>query len=196
MRMHVGTPQEDEFALAASGISFLLSTSFPRQSGDFDRLLTLRTATDTELREWQNALLTFLKKLTVRNSGRPLVLKSPGHTARIRLLLEMFPDARFVHIRRNPYDVFVSARHTVQKVAPWSALQRQSSGDLDSRVIEQSRELYDAYFEELPLIAGWSFLRGRVRGPRARSTAGAAQNLRAASTARVFRRRAASARVP
>ena len=157
MRMHVSTPQEDEFALAASGISFLLSTSFPRQSGDFDRLLTLRTATDADLRVWQSALLTFLKKLTIRNGGRPLVLKSPGHTARIRLLLEMFPDARFVHIRRNPYDVFVSARHTVQKVAPWSALQRQSSGDLDSRVITQSRELYDAYFEELPLIAAGRF---------------------------------------
>ena len=157
MLMHVATPQEDEFALAASGVSFLLSMAFPRQSSDYDRLLTLSNATDPELREWKAALLTFLKKLTIRNGGRPLILKSLGHTARIRLFLEMFPDARFVHIRRNPYDVFVSALHTVKKVAPWWVLQRQSFDDLDSRVIEQYRELYDAYFEELPLIAAGPF---------------------------------------
>ena len=34
--------------------------------------------------------------------NRSLLLKSPPHTARIRLLLEMFPNARFVHILRDP----------------------------------------------------------------------------------------------
>ena len=56
------------------------------------------------------SLVRFLAKLST-DYNRPLVLKSPPHTGRIRLLLELFPDARFVHIRRDPYTVFRSTRH-------------------------------------------------------------------------------------
>ena len=38
-------------------------------------------------------------------------MKSCTHTARIRIILEMFPDAKFVHIHRNPYEVFASTLH-------------------------------------------------------------------------------------
>jgi hypothetical protein len=36
---------------------------------------------------------------------KPLLLKSPVHTARIPLLLKLFPRARFVYLHRNPYEV-------------------------------------------------------------------------------------------
>ena len=35
-------------------------------------------------------------------SPKRIVLKSPAHTARVRVLLELFPKARFVHIIRDP----------------------------------------------------------------------------------------------
>jgi omega-hydroxy-beta-dihydromenaquinone-9 sulfotransferase len=79
-------------------------------------------------------------------------LKSPANTARIRLLLELFPDARFVHIHRNPYDVFQSIRHTYDKVTPWINLQRPEFDGLDERILRQNREAYDAFFEERFLI--------------------------------------------
>jgi hypothetical protein len=66
--------------------------------------------------------------------------------------LELFPDARFVHIHRNPYDVFPSIRHTTYKVTPWLALQRPDYRELDDRIIRQYREVYDAFFEERALI--------------------------------------------
>jgi hypothetical protein len=84
--------------------------------------------------------------------GRPLVLKSPGHTCRIRLLLELFPGAKFVHVHRDPYAVFQSTRHTVQKVAPLMALQRPDYGDVAERALRQYREVYDVFFEERGLI--------------------------------------------
>src|SRR5207244_7988419 len=77
--------------------------------------------------------------------GQPLVLKSSGHTCRIRLLLELFPDAKFVHIHRNPYAVFQSTRRTVLKVSPWSVLQRPDHSDLDDRTIRQYKEVYDVF---------------------------------------------------
>lgn len=51
-----------------------------------------------------------MKKLTIR-SDRVIVTKKPGHTFRIPVLLEMFPEAKFVYIRRDPYAVYQSAMH-------------------------------------------------------------------------------------
>src|SRR5262249_26045895 len=75
-----------------------------------------------------------------------------GHTCRIRLLLELFPDAKFVHIHRNPYAVFQSSRRTVLKVSPWSTLQRPDHSDLDDRTIRQYKEVCDVFFEERGVI--------------------------------------------
>ena len=62
------------------------------------------------LEAWRRTLYRFLQRITFRNPKR-LVLKSPPHTCRIRLILEMFPDARFVHIHREPYVIYQSTRH-------------------------------------------------------------------------------------
>jgi hypothetical protein len=150
--MGVREPQEDEFAVCSlTGHSFILSLAFPRRAEHYYRYLTLRSVGADELAEWKAALRAFVRKLSFKYR-RPLVLKSPGHTARIKLLLEEFPEARFVHIRRHPYAVFQSTRHTVQKAAPWWALQRQQQSYLEDRIIRQYRELYDAFFEERGLI--------------------------------------------
>ena len=76
------------------------------------------------------------------------MLKSPPHTARIRLLLEIFPGAKFVHIHRNPYPVFQSSRRTFQLMFQWQGLQRPTAEGLDDWILGQYREMYEAFFEE------------------------------------------------
>jgi hypothetical protein len=44
------------------------------------------------------------------------MLKSPTHTARLHILREMFPQAKFIHIVRDPCEVFSST------VRLWRAL--------------------------------------------------------------------------
>jgi omega-hydroxy-beta-dihydromenaquinone-9 sulfotransferase len=152
MPMGVQEPQEDEIALCAlTGFSFLLSQAWPRNANAYDRFLTLRAASQEELARWKAALTWFVRKLTFKY-GRPLVLKSPAHMGRIRLLLELFPEARFVHIHRHPYAVLQSARHTVLKVTPWWTLQHPAFDNLEDRTIGQYREICDAFFEERDLI--------------------------------------------
>src|SRR5437667_340199 len=109
----VQEPQEDEFAFAAlTGRNPTIGWAFPRRAEFYNRYLTLRELPESEVAQWKSALKLFLQKLSCKYK-RPLVLKSPGHTCRIRLLLELFPNARFVHIHRNPYDVFQSTQHLV-----------------------------------------------------------------------------------
>jgi hypothetical protein len=93
--------------------------------------------------------MTFLRKLSYKY-GKPLALKSPGHTARIKTLLEMFPDAKFVHIHRNPYTVFQSTMHTWNQVAPWWAFQKNFMDE--DIVIRDYAEVFDAFFEQRVLI--------------------------------------------
>ncbi|MBC8355082.1 MAG: sulfotransferase [Planctomycetes bacterium] len=61
------------------------------------------------------------KKLTFKYD-KPLVVKSPTHTGHVRLLLEMFPEAKFVHIHRNPFEVFSSTLKMLATASPWFRL--------------------------------------------------------------------------
>ena len=144
--------QEEEFALCGlTGKNFVMGWVFPRRAEQFRRYLTFRGATVEEVAEWKSALMGLVRKLSFKYK-RPLILKSPANTARIRMLLELFPDARFVHIHRNPYDVFQSTRHTYDKVVPWITLQRPVVEGLDDRILRQNREAYEVFFEERSLI--------------------------------------------
>jgi hypothetical protein len=145
----VDEPQEDEFALVASGLSYFVSIIFPRGPQLYRRYLSLAEATPAERQKWKSALLEFLQKLTLKYQ-RPLVLKSPAHTCRIATLLEMFPQAKFVHIHRNPYDVYQSTLSMWRKVRTWWGLQRC---DVDEeRVLGDYEEIYTRYFAERSLI--------------------------------------------
>jgi hypothetical protein len=146
------SPQEDEFAL---GVTSLMSPyfgwMFSRRREHYDRYLTFRDVPEAEIKRWKEAFVWFLKKLSWKYK-RPLVLKSPTHTCRIRLLLEMFPDAKFVHIHRNPYAVFPSSKRTLQVCFQMNRLQDPRLNELDDQVFLTYRELHDVFFAERNLI--------------------------------------------
>ena len=144
-------PAEDEFALCTtSARSPLMSSIFPRRAEHYARYGTLGDVPEAEVAEWQAALLGFVKKLACKN-GKPLVLKSPFHTGRIRLLLGIFPEAKFVHIHRDPYAVFQSTCHTVREAMRYCALQRHAL-DAEEWTIRRYREVVDAFLAEKDLI--------------------------------------------
>jgi omega-hydroxy-beta-dihydromenaquinone-9 sulfotransferase len=148
MAMGVGVPSEDEFgSCAMTGLSPYMGWCFPEDGAVYERYLTFRDVPENELVRWKHTLMTLFKKLTVRY-GRPLVLKSPPHTARIRLLLGLFPDARFVHIHRDPYVVFRSTRHMIRAVQVFYHLRDGPLQDGEDGIIAVYNEMYDAYFEE------------------------------------------------
>jgi omega-hydroxy-beta-dihydromenaquinone-9 sulfotransferase len=156
MDLDADVPFEDEFATCGSLCSPFLAEAFPRQADYYDRYLTFRTVPPEEVARWQESLLLFYKKLTWK-FGRPLVLKSPPHTGRIALLLEMFPDARFVHIHRHPYAVFRSTKGQARTMQRTLCLQTSNSSNLDARIIRRYRKMYDAFFEERDLIPDGRF---------------------------------------
>jgi hypothetical protein len=146
------TPQEDEFALCIASLKSpcLGMFSFPRRADHYDRYLSFRGVPEHEAEAWKGTVRWFLQKLTLKYR-RALLLKSPPHTARVRLLLEMFPDARFIHIHRDPYTVFQSTQHLFRRLGPINWLQKPPA-DLVEPILQRYTQMFDAFFEEKALI--------------------------------------------
>ena len=138
--------QEDEFALCVASLcSPYLGWWFPRSAGLFERYLTFRDVPDADLAQWKSAFVTLAQKLSLRYA-RPLVFKSPTHTCRIKLLLELFPDARFVHIHRDPYIVFQSMRRLFHTAIAASRLQVTNERDIDEQILRTGATMYERFF--------------------------------------------------
>lgn len=112
----VDRPQEDEFAFANLGMgTHYVTLAWPRHGPQDMDYLDLVNLSGERRVEWERGFLWFIRRLSFKQRKR-LVMKSPAHTARIGTLLKLFPDARFVHIARNPFDIYPST------VKLWKAL--------------------------------------------------------------------------
>lgn len=147
------SPQEDEQGLfMASLLSPLGGWFFLRNDQQYDKYLTFEDCSEAERSEWKRTLDWFNRKLTCYFGERQLLLKSPPHTGRIRLILEQYPDAKFVHIHRNPYDVFRSFRHFYDTLVRLVNLQRMRMSDVEDTIIRRYRLLHEGYFEQRELL--------------------------------------------
>lgn len=141
-------PQEDEFALAAlTGYSPYLAYTFPRNWDLYDRFLTFEDVDSVVISGWKSAFRAYVHKLRVVYA-KPLLLKSPAHTARIRHILDAFPDARFVHIHRDPSEVFQSTRHMLSIGPPLMQLQRFDFTALDEIILSRYAAMHDALLDQ------------------------------------------------
>ena len=146
-------PQEDEFALALLGApSPYFDFAFPHRPPLFPGSLDLQGLSAGQLKQWKRVFIRFLKALTYHDPRR-LVLKSPPHTARLPVLLELFPDAKFVHIRRDPYTLFASTVKLWQAMAERHGLQRpDTSAALEEKVFREFELIHRRYEEGKTLI--------------------------------------------
>ena len=154
MPVDFALPQEEEIALmCASGLSPYVSLNFPRTADESLEYLFMGDGVDERVRKrWRAAYTKLLKAATLHMNGKPLVLKSPSNTSRIKELLELFPEARFVYIQRNPYDTVRSYMHLIRLMNGWHALQRFDFDELVQRQIRIYPRMAEAYLEQRELI--------------------------------------------
>ncbi|WP_052573134.1 sulfotransferase [Haloferula sp. BvORR071] len=159
MALNFQSPQEDEFApLLITLKSSYLGVSFPRREDHYNRYLSFDGVPGTEIEEWKRGLEWFLKKLTFKyGPERRLLLKSPTHTARVKLLLEMFPDAKFVHIHRRPEEVLQSFRHYYDTAMWHTYLQRPDRSRIDDEIFQRYRSLMETLVRDRPSIPEGNF---------------------------------------
>lgn len=153
-----GPIEEEKAICAATAYSIQMARHFPREADRHMRWLTMHDTTPQQRAAWMAALDRFARKLLLRQgTDRTIVFKSPDHTAKIRLLLELYPDARFLHIHRDPYTVFRSTRKMERTTMPLFAFQRPDARRLDDFILARYRQMYDAFFADVPRIPTGQF---------------------------------------
>lgn len=108
-------PFEDELAMHMMNQASTVSWLFPSLAGKYAKYLTLRELGTAERERWKRDWYRFLQKLTLSSGGKRLLLKAPAHTGKVKTILEVFPEAKFIHIHRDPYQVYASFKHWQQR---------------------------------------------------------------------------------
>lgn len=151
--LNFDTPAEDEIAVnvLSGGISPYAALSF---MPNYRRLLQYCTFENcpAELSLWKQSFIKFLKKISYACGGKPLVIKSPVHMGRIKTILELFPQAKFIMIHRHPVTVFKSSAHMIQEYFTYCFLAETTRSQLTDYILMQHQLLYKSYFENRNLI--------------------------------------------
>ncbi len=148
-------PGEVELGLTLAAIPHCFNWGFifPKEwRYYFEKYLLMETITEKEKREWKESFLYYCKKIYLQNSGNQLLIKNPGDQARIQELLEMFPEARFVFLHRNPYDLFYSNVKLWKTFIDHVALQPFSEREMKEVILETYVRVHDRYQEQVALI--------------------------------------------
>ena len=108
VKMGIDEPQEDEYAIfRMTDFSPLERLIFPESAAFFLKNCDSFLPMGEKKMEWEKALLLFFKKLFYL-SGKTIVSKNPFNSLRINELRKIFPEARFIHIYRHPFNVIPS----------------------------------------------------------------------------------------
>lgn len=147
-------PQEDEFALVNMGVpSPYLVWAFPNHGPVYDEYLDLRTLPKAERETWKEKWRGFVQRVALANNRR-IVLKSPTHTARVRTILEVFPDAKFIHIVRDPLVIYPSTVRLWKSLSEVQGFQipRDDAGWMERSVLDNFVRMYECFEQDRNLI--------------------------------------------
>lgn len=124
VKIGIKEPQEDEYAwfriLPGSPLEKIV---FPENNHFFLSNDLNINPYENERDHWKEIVIRFFKKLHLRH-GKRIVAKNPFNSFRINLLLEIFPNARFIHIVRHPYSVVPSSIHMWKIISEQNTLNR------------------------------------------------------------------------
>lgn len=157
MEVGPGSPQDDEVPMVKlTPHCEYHKYSFPRNHRYWLERYVFRFGPESpDFPAWRRAYLGTLRKAAVLMGRNRSLLKSPATMANLTALLELFPDARFIHIKRSPHKVIPSQINLHRVMARKYGLESVTDADL----VEFALYQYRGYME--------GFLRDRHRIPPA-----------------------------
>lgn len=147
--MSNATSSEEEFAIVKiDPVSFIAAWAFTGHWKDqFRRFVLMEGLSENEYLRWQNAYRRVMKTISYLNPGKPLLLKSPYNTGRIRHILRLFPDAKFVYLHRNKAEVIRSTIHMHRTFADFAIVGCEDE-ELVANVLGSYSDLEEAYLRD------------------------------------------------
>jgi Sulfotransferase family len=154
MELNVDLPQEEEFALAnMTSASYYNFWFFPKKWDEYThKFLTFRDASAEEKKEFQDTFRQLVRISLHNTHGTQFLSKNPPHTARVKEILEMYPNAKFIYLMRNPYTVFESTRSFFTNTIQPLKVQDYSNEQIEEQILSVYKTMYDKYEEDKKLI--------------------------------------------
>ena len=154
LELQVDLPQEEEFALSnMMPYSFYNFWFYPQYTDEYrDKYLLMNNITEEEKNTFKEAFLRLVKVSLWNTKGERYLSKNPPHTGRIPVLLEMFPNAKFIYLVRNPYTVFESTRSFFTNTIQPLKLENRSNGEIQRDIVRTYADLYYKYEKDKKLI--------------------------------------------
>ena len=128
-------PGEEDVSMVSSGFRYACSFGqvFPRSFREyFTKFVFFEGCTKQEASDFEYEMKDFIKRIAISNDNKPLLLKSPPQTARLKWLAERYPGAKFIFIYRNPHLVFRS------NLKLWGTFKGQWLQSLDPAVAREN----------------------------------------------------------
>lgn len=153
VQVKLDDPAEEEQALSTlTTRSSIHSFFFPQNRSYFQKYHLFEGISKEEKADWQSDYLYLLKNIAYYRRKKDLLLKNPHNTGRVKELLELFPDAKFIFIHRDPYTVFKSTQKLYNRMISSQLLQHCSQAEIEKIIIEDNRDILQKYLGERALI--------------------------------------------
>lgn len=154
VKLRTHYPQEEEFALGSrTHFCYYYFWLFPKRTLKYyDEYVNFKNISEKEIKKWEDDYSVLIKKALRNTGGKFFISKNPPNTGRIEKLLKMYPNAKFIHIYRNPVEVFLSTRHFYRKMMPYLELHSISEREMEHMIIEVYKQLIKTYLETKHLI--------------------------------------------
>ncbi|MFC2089532.1 sulfotransferase [Bacteroidota bacterium] len=132
--------------------SSIHSFYFPRNQSYFRKYHLFEGTSEKDKKGWKSKYLWLLKNIRFYNKKDTLLLKNPHNTGRIKELLELFPDAKFIYLHRDPYNVFSSTKKLYYRMISSQFLQFVSKKEIETLILENNAAILQKYLRERVLI--------------------------------------------
>ncbi len=153
VKVTLGDPAEEEQAFSTTSTrSSIHSFFFPKNRSYFYKYHLFEGISEHEKCEWQKDYLYILKNIAYYSKMKDLLLKNPHNTGRVKELLELFPDAKFIFIHRDPYTVFSSTKKLYNRMISSQYLQFCSQVEIEQLILEENAMILRKYLSERELI--------------------------------------------
>lgn len=152
--MDMDLPQEEEFALGnISNQSCYHWWTFPNRMKEyFEKYVLLKQLDVEEYKQFQQTYLSLIKKICLANKSKRLLIKNPTNTGRIPFLLELFPNAQFIYLERDPIEVYHSTVKLHTKLMERFAFQSFDKKEIEQNTIQFHNQLLHKYEVDKQLI--------------------------------------------
>ena len=154
VRLSPDYPQEEEFAFGnMTKATFYHFFYFPSLNDQlFDKYIRMHGLKEKERHSLKRKYNELLVKAALNIRKDRMVVKNPANTGKIKLLLEMYPEAKFIYIYRNPVITYLSTIKFYASLLPSTCLEDYTTELVKEKVIQNYKNLMHDYFESKKLI--------------------------------------------